>query len=187
MKSATPPAADSRESTSAPGKSRETSTFASWVTVGWAAKLTSVPMASLSLSRAWSTVITSSVWGQPRRVPARPPPQPPRDGGADAGDVAVAHADEVEGDERDGRLAVAEDEGAGEQVVVDAGRGAAQVAVVAAEVEAVLQVLGGGGCGGGGGAGEEGRRGHGSAQYSREALRPRSRRFDPGRGRAPDP
>ena len=97
------------------------------------------------------------------------------DHAADAGDVPVGHAYEVKDDECDGGLSVAEDEGAGEQVVVDAAGGAAQVAVVAAQVEAVLQVLGEGGDGEGGGSGEEGGRGHGSAQYSREALRPCSR------------
>src|SRR3990172_6470395 len=68
--------------------------------------------------------------------------QPSRDRGADKGDVAVAHADEIESDEGDSRLAVAQDEGAGERVVVDATRGTAQVAVVAAQVEALLQLLG---------------------------------------------
>src|SRR3972149_1265648 len=42
------------------------------------------------------------------------------DHAADAGDVAVGHAYEVKDDECDGGLSVAEDEGAGEQVVVDA-------------------------------------------------------------------
>jgi len=104
--------------------------------------------------------------------------QPPRDGGADAGDVAVAHADEVEGDESDGRLAVAQDEGAGEQIVVDAAGGAAQVAIVAAQVEAVLQMLGERGDGEGGGSGQEGRPVHDSAQYSS----PRRHTIDSGDG-----
>ena len=92
--------------------------------------------------------------------------QPPRDRCTVAGDVAVAHSDQIEGDEGDSRVAVAQDKGAGEQVVVDAAGGAAQVTVVAAQVEALLKVLGQRRDGEGGGSGQEGRPCHDSAQYS---------------------